>query len=193
MPKIAAKSFHQIIVENAMQWPERTYVHCVDQQKSLTYGALYRVSNQVAQFLKEYDIQANDRVLLLSENSVENLAVFVSVLRYGATLATVHVEMNQSHLSEIINAIAPKIVLYQEGLGLEGLQASAPGVWLALGEWGSDNQKSTGWFAEIAALSDEDNIKTVAGPNDHGVIFYNSGTVAKTKGVIQTHATAYFN
>ena len=72
-----------------MQWPKRTYVHCIDQDKSLTYGDLYSVSNQAAQFLKSYDIQANDRVLLLAENSVENLAVFVSVLRYGATLATV--------------------------------------------------------------------------------------------------------
>ena len=130
MPELAAKSFHQIVFENAMQWPKRTYVHCIDQNKSLTYGDLYSVSNQAAQFLKSYDIQANDRVLLLAENSVENLAVFVSVLRYGATLATVHVEMNQSHLSEIINAIAPKIVLFQEGLGLEDLEESAPGVWL---------------------------------------------------------------
>ena len=193
MPELVAKSFHQIVFENAMQWPKRTYVHCIDQDKSLTYGDLYRVSNQAAQFLKSYDIQANDRVLLLAENSVENLAVFVSVLRYGAALATVHVEMNQSHLSEIITAIAPKIVLFQEGLGLEGLQESAPGLWLALGEWEDDKHKATGWFAEIAALSDEDNIKTVAGPDDHGVIFYTSGTVAKPKGVIQTHATAYFN
>ena len=193
MPELAAKSFHQIVFENAMQWPKRTYVHCIDQDKSLTYGDLYSVSNQAAQFLKSYDIQANDRVLLLAENSVENLAVFVSVLRYGATLATVHVEMNQSHLSEIINAIAPKIILFQEGLGLEDLQESAPGVWLTLGEWENDKHKATGWFAEIAALSDEDNIKTVAGPDDHGVIFYTSGTVAKPKGVIQTHATAYFN
>ena len=89
MPELAAKSFHQIVFENAMQWPKRTYVHCIDQDKSLTYGDLYSVSNQAAQFLKSYDIQANDRVLLLAENSVENLAVFVSVLRYGATLATV--------------------------------------------------------------------------------------------------------
>lgn len=188
-----AKSFHQVVAENAAQWPERTYVHCIDQDKSLSYGALYGVSNRVARFLKAREIKANERVLLLAENSVENLAVFVSVLRYGATLATVQVEMNKANLSEIITAIAPKIVLYQEGLGLEDLQPGAPGEWFALGEWQADDTAASGWFAEIAGLSDEDDIDTIAGPDDHGVIFYTSGTVAKPKGVIQTHATAYYN
>ena len=188
-----AKSFHQVVAENAAQWPERTYVHCIDQDKSLSYGALYGVSNRIARFLKKRGICANDRILLLAENSVENLAVFVSVLRFGATLATVHVEMNQAHLSEIIAAISPKIVLYQEGLGLEELQTGAPGDWFALGEWQADDAAATGWFSEIADLSDVDDIDSVAGPDDQGVIFYTSGTVAKPKGVIQTHSTAYYN
>ena len=148
-----AKSFHQVVAKNAAQWPERTYVHCIDQDKSLSYGALYGVSNRVARFLKNRDIQANDRVLLLAENSVENLAVFVSVLRYGATLATVQVEMNKANLSEIIVAIAPKVVLYQEGLGLGDLQVGAPGEWFALGEWQAHDSAATGWFAEIAGLA----------------------------------------
>ena len=93
------KSFHQVVVENAALWPDRTYVHCIDQNKSLSYAALSSVSNRAARFFKKFDLKANDRVLLLAENSVENLAAFVSVLRYGATLATVHVEMNQAHLS----------------------------------------------------------------------------------------------
>ena len=188
-----AKSFHQVVAENAAQWPERTYVHCIDQDKSLSYGALYGVSNRVAHFLKSRDVHANDRVLLLAENSVENLTVFVSVLRYGATLATVQVDMNQANLSEIIAAIAPKVVLFQEGLGLEKLEAGALGEWFALGEWQADDNSATGWFSEIAGYSAEDDIETIAGPDDHGVIFYTSGTVAKPKGVIQTHATAYYN
>ena len=61
----SAKSFHKVVAENAAQWPERTYVHCIDQDKSLSYGALYGVSNRVARFLKERDIKANERVLLL--------------------------------------------------------------------------------------------------------------------------------
>ncbi len=185
------RSFHDIVASHAAETPDRVYVHCIDQDKSLTYGQLYGLSNRMAHFFKDAGLRANDRVLLLAENSVENLAVFVSTLRYGATLAAVHVEMNQSHLAEIIAAVAPKIVLYQEGLGLENLRDGAQGDWHVLGDWSPGG--STGIFAEIETLSDFDDIPTCAAKDDHGVIFYTSGTVAKPKGVIQTHATAFYN
>ena len=191
------RSFHDIVADNARRWPDRVYVHCIDQDKSLTYGQLYGLSNRMAHFFRNAGLGANDRVLLLAENSVENLAVFVSTLRYGATLATVHVEMNQSHLAEIIAAVAPKIVLYQDGLGLEVLRDGAAGDWNVLGDWSPATNESpggsTGFFAGIEILSDCDDIPTCAARDDHGVIFYTSGTVAKPKGVIQTHATAFYN
>ena len=101
------RTFHSIVAENATRWPEQTYVHCIDQDKSLSYGALYPLTNRIARFLEAKGLKANDRVLLLAENSVENFAVFVGTLRYGATLATVHVEMNTAHLAEIVAAITP--------------------------------------------------------------------------------------
>jgi len=177
------RSFHAIVADNARRAPDRVYVHCIDQGKSLSYGALYATSNRIARFLKARGFAANDRVLLLAENSVENLAVFVSTLRYGATIATVHVEMNQAHLAEIVRAVNPKLVLYQDGLGLDGLRADAPGEWIGLDKF----------FADLESLSDADDVPTVAQPDSLGVIFYTSGTVAKPKGVIQTHATAYYN
>src|SRR5690606_26277432 len=153
------RSFHAIVAENARRWPERVYVHCIDQDKSLTYGALHPLTNRIAGFLKEAGLRANDRVLLLAENSVENFAIFVGTLRYGATLATVHVEMNHAHLAEIVAAIAPKIVLYQEGLGLERLCEDAPGEWHALGEWRPDGG-STGFFKTIGKLPKDRDIPT---------------------------------
>ena len=186
------RSFHDIVAGHAAQTPDRVYVHCIDQDKSLTYGQLHGLSNRMARFFQRAGLGANDRVLLLADNSVENLAVFVSTLRYGATLATVHVEMNRSHIAEIIAAISPSIVLYQEGLKLEELRHDSPGDWHALGDWFPEGS-STGFFAELEALSDTDGIPSCAGKDDQGVIFYTSGTVAKPKGVIQTHATAFYN
>ena len=188
----AYRSFHDIVAENARRWPDRIYVHCIDQDKSLTYGALHGLANRFARLLKRKGFGAGDRVLLLAENSVENLAVFVSTLRFGATLATVNVEMNEPHLREIVAAVAPKLVLYQEGLGLERIAAGGGREWLALGAW-HEGGGGTGVFGELAGLSGADDIATVAGADDFAVIFYTSGTVAKPKGVIQTHGTAYHN
>ncbi len=185
------RSFHDIVADHSGRWPDRVYVHCIDQNKSLTYGALHALSNRIAHFLKDRGLAANDRVLLLAENSVENLAMFVATLAYGATIATIHVEMNRAHLAEIIGAVNPKLVLFQDGLGLEDLAAGAPGEWMVLGNWAQD--RGTGFFGAVSGLPDSDELGNVAGPDDHGVIFYTSGTVARPKGVIQSHATAFYN
>jgi acyl-coenzyme A synthetase/AMP-(fatty) acid ligase len=187
-------SFRDVLAGNARSWPDRPYVVSIDQEgRALSYGQLWRLSNRIAHYLASAGIGAGDRVLLLAENSIENMAVFVSVLRHGATLATVHVEMNRAHLAEIVRAIAPKLVLYQDGLGLDALREEAPpGDWRPLGEWRAEAEGCTGFFADVAALP-EDDLSSVAGPDDAGVIFYTSGTVARPKGVIQTHATAWYN
>ena len=119
-----APSFFEILSANARNWPEAIYAYSIDQQKSVNYRELYCVSNQIAGFLKNYGVGRNQRVLLLSENSIENFLIFVSTLRYGATLATVHVEMNKTHLAEIIESINPVLVIYQPGLDLEFFKSS---------------------------------------------------------------------
>ena len=187
-----APSFFEILSANARKWPEAIYAYSIDQQKSVNYKELYGVSNQIAGFLKNYGVGRNQRVLLLSENSIENFLIFVSTLRYGATLATVHVEMNKTHLAEIIESINPVLVIYQPGMDLEFFKSGTNAEWIELGEW-SLNGNSEGFFKEIAEFNPEDELESIASPDDHGVIFYTSGTVDRPKGVIQTHATAYYN
>src|SRR5215204_1260152 len=118
-------SFHDIVVRHAVERPSTVYVHSVDQDKSLTYGQLRAVADGLASFLADGGLRANDRVLMLAENSVEYHAVFVGVLRYGAAIVTVNVDMNQAHLAEILAAVRPKLVIVQAGIGLEVLTRSA--------------------------------------------------------------------
>jgi acyl-CoA synthetase (AMP-forming)/AMP-acid ligase II len=186
-----ATSFHELVVRHASERPDAVCVHSIDQDKSLTYAQLRAVSDGLAAFFAEFGIRANDRVLMLAENSVEFHAVFVGVLRYGAAVVTVNVDMNQAHLAEIVTAVRPKIVIVQAGIDVKTLSRSGGERWMELGTWQPNG--GSGLFAEIALRSSGADIRSVAGPNDHAVIFYTSGTVAKPKGVIQTHATAFFN
>ena len=172
--------------------PDAVYVHSIDQHKGLTFGQLRAVSDGLGGYLAEAGIAANDRVLLLAENSVEFHAVFVGVLRYGATIVTVNVDMNQAHLAEILAAVRPKLVIvpgrHRRGRSRplrrpDAASSSAPGSRTAA--------------TACSARSHRDGTERTYGrsrsPDDHGVIFYTSGTVAKPKGVIQTHATAFLN
>ena len=74
------------------------------EEKEPSYENLFRLGNQRALFMAARGRKANDRILMLSENSLEFIAVFLGVQRSGGTIATANAEINRSHISEIISA-----------------------------------------------------------------------------------------
>ena len=61
----------------------------------------------------------NDRLALMSNNSIEHLLIYLGVMAYGATACTIHVEMNALYIDEIIATIRPKIILFEEASELD--------------------------------------------------------------------------
>jgi len=182
-----------VIAEQASRSPDKTYVYSIDQDKRLSYGDLFRLGNRMAQYFRDRGLKANDRVLMLSENSVEFFEIFLGVQRFGATIATANVEMNRANLAEIIAVVAPKLVLIQDGLGLEGLRDPSAGVdWMEIGAWNPEGA-STGFFDAIEDYSGDVELEEVCRQEDIAVIFYTSGTEAKPKGVLQSHLSVWAN
>lgn len=182
-----------MIAEQATGMRDKVYVHSIEQSKDLTFGDLCALGNRMAQDLAARGLKANDRVVMLSENSIEFMATFLGVQRFGATIATANVEMNRDYIAEIVKAVAPKLVLIQEGLGLENIVGQATDAeCLPLGIW-DPGGASTGFFAAIAEYDGEVAPEEVCGPEDIAVIFYTSGTEAKPKGVMQSHRSVWAN
>ena len=86
-------------------------------------------------FLRERGLGPNDRVALLSNNSIEHLLCYFGVMAAGATICTIHVEMNRNQLDNIFARLKPKLVLYQDGLQLDDLLAGVAAPRLRLGRW----------------------------------------------------------
>ncbi|MCZ6813370.1 MAG: class I adenylate-forming enzyme family protein, partial [Alphaproteobacteria bacterium] len=187
------RSIRALIAEQAARFPDKTYVYSIEQEKSLTYGELNGLGNRMAAYFRDRGIVANDRVLLLSENSLEFMAIFLGVQRHGATIATVNVEINRDHIARIIKVVRPKLVLVQEGLGLQGLGRSMGEVeWMTIGQWNAEGG-STGFFGAIEGYSGDEQPGEVCRPEDIAVIFYTSGTEASPKGVLQSHLSVWAN
>ncbi|MGE0630215.1 MAG: class I adenylate-forming enzyme family protein, partial [Hyphomicrobiaceae bacterium] len=187
---MTAISFRDVIRRHAQERPGDIYVQSIDQGRSVSYGELGTLADAIAQVLADRGLKANDRVLLLAGNSVEFHVIFAGVLRYGATIVTVNVDMNRQHLAEIVAAVRPRLTIYQGGLDLAAV--AGDGDAFEVGEWRGAAQ--AGFFSLVAAaLGSGSTVPSCAGPDDHAVIFYTSGTVARPKGVIQTHATAWYN
>lgn len=174
------------IRENAARRATAPYVVGIDQGRSLTHGELARLIDRLRGFLAEEGIGPNDRVVLLSNNSIEHLVTYVGVMACGATICTVHVETNQSHLGPILSKLDPRLVVYEEGLGFDLPRDAAPAArWLALGDVGDDSDRDS-LFGRLSRAVETTASAAAASPDDIAAIFFTSGTTATPKGVVLT-------
>src|SRR5690349_12466394 len=89
-----AGSIHAWLERGAALHPDKVFVRALDQGSEITSGDALKVARRMARYLAARDFKPNDRVALLSENSLEHLMVYYGVMYYGATICTIHVEMN---------------------------------------------------------------------------------------------------
>lgn len=185
------RSFYQAIHENSRDRPDKKYLVSADDGVAISHGELFGATNRLSRLLGQMDLGANDRVMLLAGNGLAQAVAFLGVLRHGACVCTVNLEMNQLHLARIIRAVDPRLLVFEEGVGIEDIVAEWTGEKIPLGAWRPDG--GTGLFGEIADLDAADPGPPACGPDDHAVIFHTSGTDAAPKGVIYSHATLYHN
>jgi len=161
--------------------PHKPWIVATDDGRTVSYGQLREIVGRFATLLRQRGLGRNDRVALLANNSIEQLLCYFGVMAAGATVCTIHVEMNRNQLGNIFARLKPRLVLYQDGLHLADLLASAAAPRLPLGRW--DRPEPDTLFAEISRCQ-PDQASPAARPQDDGVILFTSGTSAKPKGVV---------
>ncbi len=169
------------IARAAAREVDKPWVVGTDDGRSVSYGQLQDITDRIATVLHRRGIGRNDRVALLANNSIEHLLCYFGVMAYGATICTVHVEMNRNQLDNIFARLKPTLVLYQDDLQLDDLLATVSAPKLRLGCL--DAPASDTFFAEVARCAASD-AQTGAGPDDDAVILFTSGTSARPKGVV---------
>ena len=180
-------SLRDWIAASAERFPDKPFIHGIDQEKSIAYGQLREVCDRMAQYLRARGIGANDRIAMLSNNSIEHLCAYIGVMAYGATICTIHVEMNAVYFEQILNALKPKLTLFddsEERIDVDRLNAATPGDWLPLGRWHADFM-STGFYGEIEQMAPNP-VEPVSRREDDASIYYTSGTASAPKGCIVT-------
>ena len=176
------------IARAAARAADKPWVIAAEDGRTVSYGALRDAVGRFAALLRERGIGRNDRIALLANNSIEHLLCYFGVMAAGATICTVHVEMNRNQLGNIFERLKPRLIVFHDGLGLDDLLAAAPAPRLPLGRWGSTGSDTL--FGELARHT-ASSPPPVAGegwegasPDDDAIILFTSGTSAKPKGVI---------
>ena len=168
----------------AQRYPDKACIASAEDGRILSYRQLQQLTAHIGASLRERGVAAKDRVALLAGNSIEHLACYFGVMAYGATICTVHVEMNRHHLKGILPAIDPRLVLFEEGLDLDDVLAASSAPHLPLGRW--DESDTGGFYAGVGRDHAFDNGAQTAREQDDAVIFFTSGTSDRPKGVALT-------
>ncbi|MGB7077167.1 MAG: class I adenylate-forming enzyme family protein [Xanthobacteraceae bacterium] len=109
------------IARAAIRGPDKPWVVAAEDGRSVTYGQLRDIVGRFASFLRQRGLGRNDRVALLANNSIEQLLCYFGVMAAGATICTIHVEMNRNQLGNIFERLKPQLILSQDGLQLGDL------------------------------------------------------------------------
>lgn len=180
------------LARNARDTPDKLAIRSIEQNKDITHGELFSLANRIGRYFEAQGIRPNDRIALLSSNSIEHLAVYLASLAYGCTICTIHVEMNASYFEDILNAINAKIVLCEANQpDIEALSDKVPGDWQTLGTWDVDG--GTGAFEAFAVFDDSAGKWPLVDRTDDASIFYTSGTSSRPKGVVCSYAELFDN
>jgi acyl-coenzyme A synthetase/AMP-(fatty) acid ligase len=162
---------------------DKPYIVSVEDCRAITFGEFARLVRRIGSFLGRAGIGPNDRIALLAGNSIEHVACYVGVMAYGATICTVHVEMNRRHLGGILAQLKPRLALHDDDLVPDDLPGRTP--CLGLGRW--DAPRSGTLFASVPECDPGGARIPQTAPCDDGVIFFTSGTTDRPKGVVLSY------
>lgn len=100
---------HALLGHTAMRWPHNTTVICNDER--ITYRELYQRALLFSEILKEYGVDAGDRVIIYYENSIEFYIAYFAIWQLGAIVAPLNVYLQESEFLHIVDDAQPKVII----------------------------------------------------------------------------------
>jgi acyl-CoA synthetase (AMP-forming)/AMP-acid ligase II len=166
--------------------------HSIDQKTEITYQEAYSLSNRMAHYFARMGVQENDRIVLLGDNSLEYLLLMLGALRYGATVCTINLEMNEAHIPDILRAIHPRILLWQSDCADKQYMSDRDSSWIRFDRWPvSSDPDPAEFFAMMESEADGAEISPINTFDSIATILYTSGTTDRPKGVLYTYRSRY--
>ena len=176
-----------LLARHAGAHPEKTAIVDLDGGKEIDFAGLRAAVERIAAWLEATGVGRGDKVVVLADERLEKLLVFLAVWRVGAIACPFHVEMSVAHLRAIVTYIGPRLVLWHadldgdrivEGLGYPSVQFSS---------WPDGGPEPGELFAAVGA---RDSGAAPQGTNfetDTACIFSTSGTTDRPKCVEWDH------
>ena len=155
-----------------------------------SFRDLWRLTNKLGNVLRAAGVEAENRVLLVLEDSPEWVAAWLATMKIGAVGTHAYTFLTAPDYAHLLNLVRPKAVVV-DGSTLERMREAARGltwpmIFLVAGE---ANELRKGEVSLPAMIESADERLDVAATHRDDAAFWNfsGGTTGKPKGVPHMH------
>jgi acyl-coenzyme A synthetase/AMP-(fatty) acid ligase len=178
-----------LLERHARHHPDKVALFDLDQDKGISYSRLCHEVDRVAGALISVGLAPDDRVVLLGDETLEKLIVWLAIWRAGGCVCALNTETARAHFHAICCRLAPRMVLHDASLrdhpNLSGLTLPCH----AFGTY-YDNRRTDGWFG-LGKLGDATLPAEQHRPSSMASIFCTSGTTGAPKIVLTDHVSMW--
>ena len=181
-----------ITTKQARRQPNAWAVFDNTSQRRVTFKELDDLVKKIANGLLSLGLKKGDRVSILSQNSIEFLALFFACGQAGLVAHALNWRLAKTEIAKILENGEPKVFICEgqfKNIKSE-LEKEINFIdhWM---EYGNDSDNS---FEELIDSSSSEEVKQAyeIGDDDSFFILYTGGTTGESKGALHTHKSAYF-
>ena len=171
------------LIRSRIADPKRPFLIGAD-GSTLSYGEMLDRTGQIANMLVLCGVEPGDRVAVQVEKSVENLLLYLAVLRAGAVYLPLNTAYTLTELDYFIGDAEPKLVVCDPAKR-EGLAEVAGKRGVASVE--TLDAKGKGSLIDASGKAPKDFADVPREDDDLAAILYTSGTTGRSKGAMLTH------
>ncbi|WP_247894452.1 class I adenylate-forming enzyme family protein [Azospirillum sp. B510] len=171
-----------ILEDNAQRFGDRPAYVLGD--RAVTHGDLLLRARRLVSALHQIGLRRQDRVSILSMNSLELAEILAAAQCSGIIVSTVNFRLAPPEICYILNDVSPRVLIF-EALYLpviEALRHELPFIeaYVCIGgsvEWATD-------YESFLVTGNADDLRFIAQADDVYCVVYTSGTTGKPKGCI---------
>jgi malonyl-CoA/methylmalonyl-CoA synthetase len=171
------------LIRSRITAPARNFLIKAD-GSTLSYGEMLDRTGQIANVLVLSGVEPGDRVAVQVEKTVENLLLYLAVLRAGAVYLPLNTAYTLAELDYFIGDAEPRLVVCDPAKR-EGLAEIARKRGVASVE--TLDAKGQGSLIDAANKAPKDFADVPREDDDLAAILYTSGTTGRSKGAMLTH------
>lgn len=177
--------------DTARRHPHKVAVD--DRGVPTTYAELEERSEELARAFRRAGYGAGDRVATLTGNSVDHVVVFFACAKAGLTLVPLSWRLTVAELAANLAVARPALVLAEEERLLTAREALArAGISAPLTELGGNGVETTAPARHLSVGEAWPEQRPVR-DDDGLLVIFTSGSEARPKGVVLTHANCFWN